>query len=58
MNSGPTGGFLEVSPESGYQLETPFFIATGAWIDDKSDLPFRASILYFSFDLMNRVLRK
>eukprot|EP01129_Flabellula_baltica_P009849 TRINITY_DN4099_c0_g1_i3.p1 TRINITY_DN4099_c0_g1~~TRINITY_DN4099_c0_g1_i3.p1 ORF type:complete len:1837 (-),score=378.78 TRINITY_DN4099_c0_g1_i3:41-5551(-) len=55
INSGPTGGNLMVSPESGYQLETQFTLKSDGWIDDATDLPLRATF-YANGNLLTDVM--
>ena len=39
VDAPPTGGFLTVTPDSGYALTTDFLLATTGWTTDASSLP-------------------
>jgi hypothetical protein len=46
MNEPPQGGGLSVSPSSGTEMNTTFYLSTSAWLDD--DLPFSYQFVYYA----------
>jgi hypothetical protein len=47
INSPPAGGSVTVNPNSGYALNTSYFVATASWQDDASDLPLNYVLAYY-----------
>ncbi|CAN0387112.1 unnamed protein product, partial [Ectocarpus fasciculatus] len=46
INTPPYGGVLEISPDSGYSLNTTFFMKTLSWRADVENYPLLYSISY------------
>ena len=45
-NSPPIGGYLLVTPDTGYALDTLYSMITSGWSDDASDYPFSYNFAY------------
>ena len=50
VNSGPSGGILNISPTFGIAMNTSFFFNTFSWISDISNLPLSYQLLYYITD--------
>ena len=45
-NSFPTGGYVQVTPSSGYALSTVFTMTSSGWVDDPVDYPLSYDFFY------------
>ncbi|CAM9205474.1 unnamed protein product [Chrysoparadoxa australica] len=46
INSAPKSGAIQVSPDSGFALETAFDLSASLWVDDADDYPLRYRFAY------------
>ena len=50
INEPPSNGLVDITPQSGYALNTSFFISAAAWDDDPDDFPLKYVIVSYNED--------
>jgi hypothetical protein len=50
INTPPYGGVMEISPSSGFSLNTTFYMKTNSWRADTENLPLLFAMNYYSTD--------